>query len=112
MRFRYPVTAEISFFLYQEPFFFGFFVSFRVWLVDLDPEIRRNDLLPTINLLQSFAVVGIDQPKLKLRDPRELSASFLNFRGVETRDLHQNSVLTDWAYYRLAAAEVINALPD
>src|SRR5438046_8835376 len=80
--------------------------------VNFDAVLRRDHFLAGIDRAQPFAAIRINQAKLELGHARELIPCFLNFCGVESRNLDENSIAPDRTDDRFASAEVIDAFAN
>ncbi len=74
--------------------------------------IRRDDALAGFDLGHELLVLRMDQRELELGHARKLLARFLDLRGIEPGDLHQDAVIAYWANDRFAAAEIVDPLAD
>ena len=113
VRFGHAITAQVGLFLHEQTFSRRFlvissasvFVSSRFCIPAESPLCHRRSP-------QSLAVIGINQAEFELGYTRKLIARLLDLRGIEPWNLNQNSVLTDRADDRFAAAEIIDAFAD
>ena len=87
-------------------------VVFGGVFVIFDLILRRHHLCAVVNRTQSLAIIRIDKAKFELRYSRKLVTRLLDFGGIQPGNLNQNSILTDWADDRFAAAKIINPLPN
>ena len=106
------LSPKVGFFLYKQPFFSWFFVSFRGHLVNLDPVVRRNHVLTCVDVLQALSIVGVNHPKLESCHTRQLIARFLNLGSIQSWDLNKDAIDTDGTDDWFAAAKIIHALSN
>ena len=112
VRFRDAIATKIRFLFDEQTFFDRFLISFSRVLIRLNPILRRNNIRRFVDCLQPLAIVRINESELEFGNARKLLARLLDFRRVEPRNLHENSVLTDRADNRFARTKIIDALPD
>ena len=112
VRFGHTVASKVGLFLNQQALDDRFLTFVLLDFVGLDPVLRRNDFGTGVDRAQARAVIRIHQPKLELRDPRELLARFNDLRRIQPGDLHKDAICADRADHGLAATEVIDALAD
>src|SRR5262249_39476800 len=110
-RLRNMVAAEICF-LSDEQTLFDRLAALNFLFISFDPVFWRNHFLSFIDRFQSLTVVRIHKAELKLGNSRQLLACFLDVGSVETRDLHENTIVALWRNNRFAYPKAVHTLAD
>ena len=112
VRARDVFTAEVGLLFHKQAFDSRLFVSFRAHRIGFDAVLRRDDVFALVDPGQFVAVVGIDETELELGHTRKLVARLLNRRGIEPRNLDEDTIVADRADDRLPTAEIIDPFAD
>ena len=112
VRLAHTVASEVGLLFHKQAFHPRLLVFLRAQRVCLDAVLRRNHFLSRIDRAQAFPVIRINKAEFELGHARKLIARFLDLRGIEPRNLDENTIVADRTDDRLATAKIIDAFAN